>query len=147
MFRRICYNLQKHKYFDRFIMALIFLSSLKLATDTYLDVYDKDSDIIKFSNFTDSTFTWLFFAECIIKIIALGFTMDGGSYLRDSWCRLDFFIVVTSMIDFSLGDINLPFIKILRLLRALRPLRVVSHSKSLRLIVSALLPVCTTLYP
>ena len=119
-------------------MLLIFLSSLKLATDTYLVGYDKESDIIKISDYTDSTFTWLFFAECIIKILALGFVMDGGAYLRDSWSQLDFFIVVTSMIDLSLGDINLPFIKILRLLRALRPLRVVSHSKSLRLIVSAL---------
>ena len=42
------------------------------------------------------------------------------------------------MIDFALGNVDIPFIKILRLLRTLRPLRVVSHSKSLRLIVSAL---------
>ena len=138
MFRRVCFNLQKHKYFDRFIMALIFLSSLKLATDTYMGGYDEESDVIKISNYTDSTFTWLFFGECIIKIVALGFTMDQGSYIRDSWNQLDFFIVITSMIDFSLGNIELPFIKILRLLRTLRPLRVVSHSKSLRLIVSAL---------
>ena len=138
MFRKVCFNLQKHKYFDRFIMLLIFLSSLKLATDTYMGGYSKESDVIKISNLTDSTFTWLFFGECIIKIIALGFTMDKGTYLRDSWNQLDFFIVVTSMIDFGLGDIDLPFIKILRLLRTLRPLRVVSHSKSLRLIVAAL---------
>ena len=119
-------------------MALIFLSSLKLATDTYMSGYDEDSVIIRYSNYTDSTFTWLFFGECVVKIIALGFTMDGGSYIRDSWNQLDFFIVITSMIDFSLGNIELPFIKILRLLRTLRPLRVVSHSKSLRLIVAAL---------
>ena len=43
MFRRIMYNLQKHKYFDRFIMLLIFLSSLKLATDTYLVNYPPES--------------------------------------------------------------------------------------------------------
>ena len=43
------------------------------------------------------------------------------------------------MIDFTFSSVNLPFVKILRILRALRPLRVISHSQSLRLIVSALL--------
>ena len=81
----ICFNLQKHKYFDRFIMLLIFLSSLKLATDTYMGGYSKESDVIKISNYTDSRHVGIFFGECIIKIIALGFTMDKGTYLRDSW--------------------------------------------------------------
>ena len=84
-FRLLCYNVQKHKYFDRFIMTLIFLSSLKLATDTYMNDLAEDSAIIKVSEITDSTFTWLFFGEFIIKIIALGFAMDAGSYVRDSW--------------------------------------------------------------
>ena len=66
-------------------MTLIGLSSLKLATDTYMNDLDKESTIIKISEITDSTFTWLFFGEFIIKIISLGFVMDGGSYLRDSW--------------------------------------------------------------
>ena len=35
LFRRICYNLQKHRHFENFIMFLIAASSLKLATDTY----------------------------------------------------------------------------------------------------------------
>ena len=64
--------------------------------------------------------------------------MDDGSYLRDSWNQLDFFIVITSLVDFFLRNVDLPFIKILRLLRALRPLRVISHNQSLRLIVAAL---------
>ena len=64
--------------------------------------------------------------------------MDSGSYLRDSWNQLDFFIVITSLIDFFLRNVELPFIKILRLLRTLRPLRFVSHNISLKLIVTAL---------
>jgi len=85
-------------------MALIFLSSLKLATDTYMteDDYDKDHIVIVVSGHIDSFFTWVFFGESVIKIIALGFVMDEGTYLRESWSQLDFFIVVTSLIDFSL---------------------------------------------
>ena len=106
-------------------MILIALSSLKLATDTYMDHLSVDSIEIVISSICDSIFTWAFTFECLVKIIALGFTMDGGSYLRDSWNQLDFFIVITSLIDFFLRNVDLPFIKILRLLRTLRPLRVI----------------------
>ena len=139
-FRRLCFNLQKHKQFDRIIMLLIFLSSLKLATDTYMtdEDFPKDHVVLLVSEQVDAFFTWVFFAESMIKIIALGFIMDQESYLRDGWSQLDFFIVVTSLIDFSLQGVEIPAIKILRLLRTLRPLRVISHDKSLRLIVTAL---------
>ena len=119
-------------------MTLIALSSLKLATDTYMDGLPPESKVIVVSEICDSVFTWAFTLECLIKILALGFAMDDGSYLRDSWNQLDFFIVITSLIDFFLRNVDLPFIKVLRLLRALRPLRVISHNKSLRLIVTAL---------
>jgi hypothetical protein len=52
--------------------------------------------------------------------------MDDGSYLRDSWNKMDFFIVCSSVLDMSLVNVKLPVIKILRLLRTLRPLRVIS---------------------
>ena len=84
-FRILCYNLQKHKYFDRTIMTLIAFSSLKLATDTYMDGLSPESTAIKVSEICDSIFTWAFTLECVIKIIALGFAMDDGSYVRDSW--------------------------------------------------------------
>ena len=40
--------------------------------------------------------------------------------------------------DMSLSNVDIPAIKILRLLRTLRPLRVISHNRSMKLIVSAL---------
>ena len=80
----------------------------------------------------------MFYVECVFKIIALGFAMDEGSYLRDSWNRLDFFIVVTSAIDQSLANANIPALKVLRMLRMIRPLRVISHNPQLKMIVAAL---------
>jgi hypothetical protein len=68
----------------------------------------------------------------------MGFCMDEGSYIREGWNQLDFFIVVTSMMDMCLSGVKLPVIKILRLLRTLRPLRVISHNVSMKLIVSSL---------
>ena len=43
--------------------------------------------------------TYFFMIEFIFKLVALGFVMDNGSYLRESWNQLDFFIVITSLID------------------------------------------------
>lgn len=77
--------------------------------------------------------------EALIKIIAFGFVIDQGSYLRESWNILDFFIVVTSLIDLSLSNISLPAVKVLRLLRTLRPLRFISHNTAMKILVVALL--------
>lgn len=101
-FRRNIYYIQKHRYFDRFIMLLIALSSMKLALESYLTNEDETSTIVKTSEYLDLAFNYLFILECILKVIALGFAMDDGSYLRDSWNGLDFFIVVTSVIDMAL---------------------------------------------
>ena len=79
-----------------------------------------------------------FYIECVFKIIALGFAMDEGSYLRDSWNKLDFFIVVTTAIDQMLSGANIPALKVLRMLRMIRPLRVISHNPQLKMIVAAL---------
>jgi hypothetical protein len=87
----------------------------------------------------DTTFTVLFFLEMAVKIIALGLIMDDGSYLRDNWNRLDFFIVWASVVEYALKDIQLPIIKIFRMLRVLRPLRFISHNVAMRLIVGALI--------
>lgn len=59
--------------------------------------------------------------------------------MRESWNILDFFIVIASFVDVSVSSINLSFVKILRLLRTLRPLRFITHNKSMKILVSALL--------
>ena len=74
----------------------------------------------------------MFLGECIIKNIVLGSWMDEGSYLRDNWNRLDMFIVATSMIDMSLANVDIPALKVLRLLRTLRPLRVISNNRAMK---------------
>lgn len=90
------------------------------------------------SNELDFIFNQLFNVECVLKVIALGFAMDEGSYLRDSWNKLDFFIVVTSNIDMMLAGTDIPALKVLRMLRMIRPLRVISHNPQLKMIVAAL---------
>ena len=77
--------------------------------------------------------------ESFIKTIAFGFVIDKNSYLRETWNILDFFIVVSSLLDLAVTSINVPVIRIFRLLRTFRPLRFISHNSAMKTIVIALL--------
>ena len=80
-----------------------------------------------------------FIFEMLFKLIAMGFIMDEGSYLRDSWNQLDYFIVMSSIVDMSLTGVDIPIIKIFRMLRVLRPLRFINHNIQLKMVVVALM--------
>ena len=109
-------------------MFLIAFSSLQLAFETYIQELDSDDVIIVTNAAIGQVFTYLFVIEFLFKLVALGFIMDEGSYLRESWNQLDFFIVFTSLLDNLFGSSDIAAFKILRMLRILRPLRVVSHN-------------------
>lgn len=72
--------------------------------ETYLR--DKP-DILKNLEPVDYTINGIFITEFLIKSISLGFFMDHNSYLRDSWCQLDFVIVFFSIIEMSLTGSDL----------------------------------------
>ncbi len=109
-FRKQCYEIVHWSKFDNFILFLIVLSSLKLAIDTYLTDDQASSTI---NENIDITFNALFIFECLLKVVAFGFFLDNGSYLRDSWNVLDFFIVSSSLIDMSFENVDLPVIKVI----------------------------------
>jgi hypothetical protein len=81
--------------------------------------------------------TIIFFAECVFKIIALGLVVHPKSYLRDSWNRLDFFVVCVSLLDFTSADSG--FLKVLRMFRMLRPLRSINRLPELRKLIAILM--------
>ena len=84
---------------------------------------------------TTSTFSALFLAECVAKIVALGFVMGKHTYLSEPWNWLDFVVVIIGVIDFfpSDGSSNL---SALRAMRVLRPLRLVTKFPELRDVVT-----------
>ena len=70
-----------------------------------------------------------------MKVIAYGFVIHPGSYLRDSWNCLDFIVVVASLASlFGTGGA----LKTLRIVRTLRPLRAIKRAPSLKVVVDAL---------
>jgi hypothetical protein len=98
--------LVKWKWFDNFIILCILLNSITLAVNDNSKYYNTDADQ-EFNDFIgifDSAFTYIFIAECVFNIIALGFVFHKNSYLQDPWNILDFFIVVTSVLAIVAGD-------------------------------------------
>jgi hypothetical protein len=62
--------------------------------------------------YLDDCFNYFFFFEACVKIIRNGFFINSTSYLRDTWSKLDFIIVLVSAIDMSLSGVKLPFLKV-----------------------------------
>jgi hypothetical protein len=84
--------------------------------------------------------TAVFTLEMMIKIIALGFISNGPeSYLKLGWNILDFFIVMSSILTIAFAGIGLNVLKSLRLFRILRPLRLISRNKELKLAITSLI--------
>lgn len=136
-FRRGCFELQANKWFERFIILLIGISTVCLALQTPLD--DPESTLIVTLTYIDFVMTAFFICEMFTKIFAFGFVLCGkNSYIRDPWNILDFIIVVSATISVCFININLGFIKSLRVMRVLRPLRLLSRHRGLKLAISAL---------
>ncbi|XP_037293759.1 voltage-dependent T-type calcium channel subunit alpha-1G isoform X2 [Manduca sexta] len=86
--------------------------------------------------FDDIIFAF-FTLEMTIKMVAMG-VYGHGTYLADSWNRLDFFIVMAGALEYALNveNINLSAI---RTIRVLRPLRAINRIPSMRILVMLLL--------
>ena len=156
-FRVACMKIATHKKFDAFILVMILLSTARLILDTFIAGY---TSVLVF-DMCDLFFNVVFLFEMIVKIIALGFVLDEGSYVRDNWNKIDLIIVVVSLIDIQSlvskylqsnnnASSSLNFLKVLRLLRTLRPLRFISHNVQLKLIITSLfdsiLPIVNALF-
>lgn len=111
-FRKTTYYIVHTNSFENLILFVIFLSSVKLAIDSYLDPNNDDEQYI--SNCIDIGFNSLFMMESFMKMVSYGLFMEKGSYLRDPWNQCDFFIVIVSLIDMAVSSINLPYMKVLR---------------------------------
>ncbi|XP_063174345.1 sodium channel protein type 3 subunit alpha isoform X22 [Candoia aspera] len=134
-FRKTCYSIVEHNWFETFIVFMILLSSGALAFE---DIYIEQRKTIKtMLEYADKVFTYIFILEMLLKWVAYGFQI----YFTNAWCWLDFLIVDVSLVSLvanALGYSELGAIKSLRTLRALRPLRALSRFEGMRVVVNAL---------
>ena len=132
------YQMIFNPWFDRLILFFIVVSTIMLAIESPLD--DPESNFVKVLGYIDYVMTAIFFCEMCVKIIALGFVANGkDSYIKNGWNVLDFLIVAASVFGVIFSEYELSFLKALRMLRILRPLRLISRNKSLKLAITSLI--------
>ncbi|KAK0092187.1 hypothetical protein PV326_001978, partial [Microctonus aethiopoides] len=123
------------KHFDTFIMIVIVLSSIALATE---DPVEENSPRNVILNYFDHAFTGVFAIEMILKVLDLGIILHPGSYLREFWNIMDAVVVICAGISIgfnlmgSSAGQNLSTIKSLRVLRVLRPLKTIKRVPKLK---------------
>ena len=107
---------------------------------------DSKSQFVKVLGYIDFFMTTIFLVEMLTKIFALGLLCNGDkSYLQSVWNALDFTIVVSAVSCIFISNVitydprKLSFLKALRMLRILRPLRLISRNKGLKLSLTALI--------
>eukprot|EP01038_Epipyxis_sp_PR26KG_P013434 gene13434-18012_t len=117
-------NIMRNEWFDRFILLVIFASSILLAISDYKHVDNNnqlvmtDSPINRVIFHSDFIITSIFSFEFLIKISALGVI----SYFKDRWNWLDAIVVFVSLISY-LPQVPNSNVLVLRTLRVLRPLK------------------------
>jgi hypothetical protein len=127
------------EYFSKSIYFFIFASSMLLAVQTPSLSVSRDAPTaygrVVFE--ADLVCTVVFIVEAVLKVVAMGFLFTPNAYLKSGWNQLDFFIVCLSLVS-VIGDSQMGFFKALRTLRALRPLRVISRSQGMKMVVNSI---------
>ncbi|BFZ10577.1 hypothetical protein BsWGS_13616 [Bradybaena similaris] len=91
--RKFCIQVVEYKAFEILVLITIFANCVALAI--YTPYPNSDSNYINAAlDRIEYVFLVVFLLEGILKIIAYGFVMHQGAYLRNGWNALDFTIVV-----------------------------------------------------
>ncbi|KAM4024360.1 voltage-dependent T-type calcium channel subunit alpha-1H isoform 3-T3 [Anomaloglossus baeobatrachus] len=135
--RSWCLRLVCNPWFEHVSMLVILLNCVTLGMFQPCEDVECLSERCTILEAFDG-FIFAFFAvEMVIKMIALGI-FGQKCYLGDTWNRLDFFIVMAGMMEYSLDGHNVS-LSAIRTVRVLRPLRAINRVPSMRILVTLLL--------
>jgi len=145
LFRRAMIAIVEWPVFDYFIMFVIFGNCMMMALeDPLMPNTHGISEIFSF------IFVVIFCVEAAFKIIAYGFFLGPHAYLKDAWNCIDFFIVITGLLDLFDSVSGLDnrsgqsrALSSFRLLRPLRILRAIGRFSELRVLVALILSCAT----
>ena len=135
--RRTAIFVIESRPFDPIILVTILCNCATMAWESPLDPCCTWK--AAFIDKCEWTYLFIFTFELVMKILAYGFLMHEGSYLRDAWCQLDFVVVTLAWIPIlvpSFGNYS-----VIRSVRALRPLRALKRVPGMPVLVSSILAV------
>jgi len=126
-------------YLDNFIMIVIFLNMVFMA----LNFEGSSAGFNLFLTIVNYVFTGIFILECIVKLLGYGFL----PYFHSGWNRFDFFVVIASIADLVVSNVegfdasflkSFQIIRVLRVLRITRALRLIKSLKGLEKLIQTL---------
>ena len=94
--------LVENQYFDNLVLFAILLGTLLLAIEGPPNSIDKDTQFV-FDRINDGLFA-IFIVEFVGKLIAYGFIFTPNAYLKDSWNKLDFTVILGSIVNYMGGE-------------------------------------------
>jgi len=110
-----------------------------LAAEEHLPAKDRTPLALRLEK-TEPYFLAIFCVEASLKILALGLVLHKGSYLRNVWNLMDFVVVVTGIISVFPQIMSFNYdLKIIRAMRVLRPLKLVSGVPSLQVVLKSII--------
>ncbi|KAJ8957404.1 hypothetical protein NQ318_004884, partial [Aromia moschata] len=122
-FRKYCGWLVKQNWFDNAVLLFIALNCITLAMERPNIPPDK----------------------MFVKVVATGMCYGPNAYFTSGWNIMDGSLVIISLVDIIMFLINdttsriFGILRVFRLLRSLRPLRVINRAPGLKLVVQTLL--------
>uniref|UniRef100_A0A8W8KU20 Voltage-dependent calcium channel type A subunit alpha-1 n=1 Tax=Magallana gigas TaxID=29159 RepID=A0A8W8KU20_MAGGI len=128
--------------FEYMVLLTIIANCIVLALEEHLPKDDKTPLAVQLEE-TEIYFVVIFLVEALLKIVALGFVLHKGAYLRNIWNIMDFVVVVTGIITMAASSqLDL---RTLRAVRVLRPLKLVSGIPSLQVVLKSIIRAMTPL--
>lgn len=120
-------------YVNLFILGCIILSAIVMVVESIPGVHKKNTDVWEG---LEAFFVVTFSLEFVVRILCCP---AYGPFFKSGMNYVDFFSILPWYLNFFLGDsVNLSFLRILRLGRALRLVKLSRYSSGVRLITSAL---------
>ena len=126
----LCKNVSESKSFTNFILCVIGVAAVVVGMQTYKEFELEYRTVF---NTLDAVILGIFIFELIIKIVAQG--RQPQNYFKDAWNIFDFSIVAVCLLPIESND----FVAVLRLVRVLRVLKLVSAIPRLQVLVGAVL--------
>ncbi|XP_030763174.1 voltage-dependent T-type calcium channel subunit alpha-1G-like isoform X1 [Sitophilus oryzae] len=142
-FRKKCTWLVEQKYFDNMVLLFIAMNCITLAMERPNIPPDSPEKI--FLQSCNYIFSIVFAFEMFVKVVAAGMCYGPNAYFTSGWNIMDGSLVIISVIDIIMFLINdttsriFGILRVFRLLRSLRPLRVINRAPGLKLVVQTLL--------
>ncbi|XP_035706296.1 voltage-dependent calcium channel type A subunit alpha-1 isoform X5 [Folsomia candida] len=128
--------------FEYAVLLTIIANCIVLALEEHLPDGDKTILAQKLEQ-TEHYFLGIFCVEATLKILALGFVLHRGAYLRNIWNLMDFIVVVTGLMtvlaENTKSKVEVIDFRMLRSFRVLRPLKLVGNFKGLQVVLKSII--------